>query len=451
MSDKDLVKEAALRALMSPKVKLSPKAPQKAKRDPGVATPSKPAQKTEKKANKSERDSAKAASHKHASQKKSIRLSEPETALPEKGGAEAAVHNLAAKAAKGEIPVKPVRPKDPESGGYLFLAIALALPLLIVAGVYYYEAYELKKTTQAVQKQISQTSKSASKARSATSTGASPHVVKAAVTSKNSKNSGTVADHAAPPTPHETPASGKSANIAPHIATKPDAGSPHKPHWDYKALNWASLDPSFKTCGTGLTQSPINIEAKSLQTGPNFQYNYFPSKGEIHNNGHSIQIDLTKSTQGFSNQLLVNGQPYDLIQFHFHTPSENHINGHSFPMEVHLVHKNAQGQLAVVAIMINGNGNNQLLDHMPLPAKKGDRLKSDRARFNPAFLLPNNRSTFTFTGSLTTPPCSENVGWIVMKSPISVSPATLLGFQKILGKNNRPLQASNNRAIYSGN
>jgi carbonic anhydrase len=215
-------------------------------------------------------------------------------------------------------------------------------------------------------------------------------------------------------------------------------------HWDYKSLDWASLDPAYKTCGTGRSQSPIDIKAGNGQTGPSFQFIYAPTNGKVINNGHAVQVNLDKG-----NQLMVNGKPYELVQFHFHTPSENHINGKSFPMEVHLVHKNAQGKLAVVAVMITPNGQNQLIDHMPVPANKGDFAKSGGAHINPVLLLPNDRRSYTFKGSLTTPPCTQNVGWIVMQTPVSINPTTLAKFQKVLGKNNRPVQPANGRTIFS--
>ena len=170
------------------------------------------------------------------------------------------------------------------------------------------------------------------------------------------------------------------------ITTKTD-----KPHWDYKNTNWASLDPSFKTCGTGKSQSPIDINPNNLLPGPGFAFNYAPSTGRVLNNGHSIQVDLGKSAKGSLNQVLVNGKAYDLKQFHFHTPSEHTINGRRAPMEAHLVHKNAQGQLAIVAVMIFAGGQNQLIDQMPIPPKKGDYSTSGGPNINPALLLPRNQ------------------------------------------------------------
>ncbi len=414
MSDKDFVEKAAVKGL-------SRKKDQKAKSSQKPALP--------------EKGSAEAEIHRQAAMAANIRLSEPD--LPQKGGAEAAVHNMAAK---GSAPAQGARLD--------FLALVLLIPLAIVGGVYAYSG-KMRGDINALM-----TASDANPATPKSATNASP------AASKNAKTDAaktpavkTPATKATAPAKLAT-APANAPKTAPKTATKPlakPAAKPAKARWDYKNTKWAALDPAFKTCGSGKSQSPINIVAGAPLSGPNFQFNYAPSSGKVINTGRAIRIELTKTAQGQANQLLVNGKPYDLIEFHFHTPGEHAINGRRAPMEVHLVHKNAQNQMAFVAIMINAGGTNQLIDHMPVPANKGDYSSSGGPNINPALLLPDNRRAFTYSGSLTTPPCTQNVGWVVLQSSLGVAPATLAKFQKIMGRNNRPLQPANGRGIYVAN
>ncbi len=410
MSDKDFVEKAALKGL-------SRKSGDKAN--------------NAKKSTLPEKGSAEAETHRQAAKAASAGLSEPD--LPQKGGAEAAVHKLAAQGAKAE-----------QGAGLGFLALVLLVPLAVVGVLYFYSGSQLvdvKSADKATNAKPAPT-KPASKPATVASTKPGDKIAKptkpAPVPTKTALAPPKIAAKTAL-TPAKTP-------IAMATKTAPKTG---KPHWDYKNANWASLGPSFKTCGTGKSQSPINIIPNNPLPGPNFAFNYAPSSGKVRNNGHSIQVDLGKPSKTSGNQLLVNGKAYDFKQFHFHTPSEHTINGRRAPMEAHLVHKNAQGQLAVVAVMIFAGGQNQLIDQMPIPPKKGDYSTSGGPNINPALLLPRNRRAFTFTGSLTTPPCTQNVGWIVLQTPLMIAPRTLAKFQNIMGKNARPVQPANGRGIYT--
>ncbi len=410
MSDKDFVEKAALKGL-------SLKSGDKAN--------------SAKKSTLPEKGSAEAEIHRQAAKAANIRLSEPD--LPQKGGAEAAVHKLAAQGAKAE-----------QGAGLGFLALVLLVPLAVVGVLYAYNGLQQGDAKSADQTANAKPTpeKSASKPSTVASAKMMDKSTKTINPAKTPQNAAVT-----PPT-----AAAKSALIpaktTPVLAAK-TASKTDKPHWGYKETNWASLDPSFKTCGTGKSQSPIDINPSNLRPGPGFAFNYVPSSGKVHNNGHSIQVDLGKPAKASGNQLLVNGKAYDLKQFHFHTPSEHTINGRRAPMEAHLVHKNAQGQLAVVAVMIFAGGKNQLVDRMPIPPKKGDYSTSGGPNINPALLLPRNRRAFTFTGSLTTPPCTQNVGWIVMQTPLIIAPRTLAKFKKTMGKNARPMQPANGRGIYA--
>ena len=460
MSKKDLIEQAAVKALSRPAISPTPitgnisqKKQSAASLDKKDEITSGKVKKTAKPSVKSktpEKGSAEAEAHKLAALASTIRLSEPEIQLPQKGSAEAAVHRLAAQEAaeksSGSGSGSGLNIPTEQGSGLGFLFLVLALPLAILAGLYAYASNNSDKTDKTI---LAQADRAKVKHENATG-----KMIEQGLTNPLMANPGKDRRRAsreepkpvAPPLNTAKPAPTPVTKTASHAAAKS-----HRVHWDYKSTNWAALSPAFKACGEGRSQSPIDIQAASGPAGPNFQFNYFPSSGKIHNNGHTLQVDLIKGKQRQSNQLLVNGKPYDLIQFHFHTPSENRINGTSFPMEVHLVHKNAEDQLAVVAVMITSGVPNQLIDQMPVPATKGQYAMSSGAHINPMMLLPNDRRSYTFSGSLTTPPCTQNVGWIVLKTPLFVSGATLTKFQKILGKNNRPVQPSNGRKIFSSN
>jgi carbonic anhydrase len=221
-------------------------------------------------------------------------------------------------------------------------------------------------------------------------------------------------------------------------------------HWAYEGENgpaaWGKLKPEFSVCASGKRQSPINIEEGSTLQGPAepVQFNYTPSNGTVVNNGHTIQVDV----QG-DNSITVRGSRYRLLQFHFHTPSEEAINYRRFAMVAHLVHKNDEGQLAVVAVLLDVGGANQLVDkvwtYMPLDA--GDRVRMPREVLNMNELLPSDQRYYQFMGSLTTPPCSEGVLWMVLKQPMTISRNQMRLFTQLYPNNARPVQPVNGRTV----
>jgi carbonic anhydrase len=223
-------------------------------------------------------------------------------------------------------------------------------------------------------------------------------------------------------------------------------------HWDYDGNNgprvWGQLEPEFALCASGKRQSPINIEEERTLQGPAeaLEFNYKPSNGTVVNNGHTIQVDV----QG-ENVLVVRGSRYRLLQFHFHTPSEEQINGKHAAMVAHLVHRNDEGQLAVVAVLLEPGTANPMVDkvwtYMPLDAK--DRVRMPPGLLNLNELLPADQRYYQFMGSLTTPPCSEGVLWMVLKSPMQVSPAQYKLFTQLYPMNARPVQAVNGRPVRS--
>ncbi len=226
----------------------------------------------------------------------------------------------------------------------------------------------------------------------------------------------------------------------------------HAPHWGYGGNagpgHWGSLEKDFETCKLGHEQSPIDISTKATQKAdlPAIGTSYKSSAGELVNNGHTIQVNLA---DGGAAQLPSGS--YRLLQFHFHTPSEEKIDGKHFPLVAHLVHKNEAGNLAVIGVLFKQGKENQALKDIfaALPAHEGkEALKSD---FDATALLPANLGYYAFKGSLTTPPCSEGVAWQVLKTPVELSRAQLQAFQKVFKMNARPVQPLNGRQVLESN
>ena len=221
-------------------------------------------------------------------------------------------------------------------------------------------------------------------------------------------------------------------------------------HWSYSGETgpqaWGKLKPEFNVCAIGKRQSPINIEDTGTLQGPAepLQFNYTPSNATVTNNGHTIQVDL----QG-NNTLTVRGSTYTLLQFHFHTPSEEQINYRNYAMVVHLVHKNSEGQLAVVAVLLDPGVANPLIEkvwtYMPLDVSDKVRMPAELVNMNE--LLPKDQRYYQFMGSLTTPPCTEGVLWMVLKQPTQISQEQLRLFQQLYPSNARPVQPVNSRPV----
>lgn len=217
-------------------------------------------------------------------------------------------------------------------------------------------------------------------------------------------------------------------------------------HWSYEGeegpKNWSELDERYSMCIEGSNQSPINItntiEAKLLPL--ELEDN---SKGTTFiNNGHTVQVNFAGGST-----LTLDGKEYSLKQVHFHTPSENTIEGKSYPMEAHLVHASGSS-LAVIGVMFEVSNDNTVLNKIlrNLPENEGDsnELKSLVTGYE---LLPEIKDYYRFNGSLTTPPCSEGVKWVVLKTPVQISESQLKDFTSVMPENNRPIQEINARTI----
>jgi carbonic anhydrase len=218
-------------------------------------------------------------------------------------------------------------------------------------------------------------------------------------------------------------------------------------HWGYEGehgpAHWGDVDAASKVCSVGSQQSPINIESGIKSALPPLQIAWRKNPDMIVNNGHTIQINTDKG-----NGLKVGADSYDMLQFHFHRPSEHLIAGKNFPMECHFVHRNAAGTLAVVGVLMTAGKPNtafkQIADAMP--NKAGDPVKM-KAGVDMTKLLPAKFGYYRYSGSLTTPPCSEVVNWLLLREPITVAQADIDAFAKLYPMNARPAQKIDRRFV----
>ncbi|MFM2065360.1 MAG: hypothetical protein RLZZ584_269 [Pseudomonadota bacterium] len=222
----------------------------------------------------------------------------------------------------------------------------------------------------------------------------------------------------------------------------------HGPHWDYKGAHdpahWAELDPAFEACAKGGEQSSVNIDKTVKVALPTLEFSYGKAQASVVNNGHTIQVNLPAG-----HTLKVDGQTFELLQFHFHTPSEEALKGERKPLVAHFVHKDGEGKLGVVAVLFDFGASNAafkpVFEH--LPAKPGETLTADDLSLDLATLLPTDKGYYSFAGSLTTPPCSEGVSWMVLKNPVRLSAAQINSFRRLYRYNARPVQALHERTI----
>jgi carbonic anhydrase len=237
------------------------------------------------------------------------------------------------------------------------------------------------------------------------------------------------------------------------LALLPLAAGAHSeggaPHWSYSGdtgpARWGNLEPDFATCGVGTRQSPIDIRNATAAKLPAIEFSYKPVPLTVVDTGHSMQVNAPAGSGGIT----VGADHYELVQVHFHYPSEERINGKRYALVAHLVHKNAQGELAVVGLLIrNGNANavlKQIFDNFPPIGEKEHAVPGATLDLMP--LLPRNRGYYTFEGSLTTPPCSEHVRWLVLKRQAQASRGQIVQFAGRYPDNARPTQPTNDRKI----
>lgn len=228
-------------------------------------------------------------------------------------------------------------------------------------------------------------------------------------------------------------------NLAPAIDQKKPVMGIEPLTWDYQGTNspetWGNLSEEFALCTTGQNQSPIDLDPEASLMTEGVELNYATVVFEVVNNGHSVQVNYPKGSTAN-----IGGETYDLLQFHFHTPSEHTVAGKASEMEVHLVHTNAAGDLAVISAMVEpgpeSDDVSKIWRNIP---EVGASKKSDLV-INAANLLPKDLTHISYSGSLTTPPCSEDVTWLVMKEPITLSLEQIKTFQNLYPMNARPTQ-----------
>lgn len=227
---------------------------------------------------------------------------------------------------------------------------------------------------------------------------------------------------------------------------------PAAPHWEYEGEegpeNWGEIDPVYETCAIGKEQSPIDLTGTEPTDLSDIEFNDTTLDPVlIHNNGHTIVV----SNKNIENHIVLDGVRYELLQFHFHTPSEHTVDGQASAMELHLVHIDEDGELAVVGILINEGAENAALklvfDNMS--AEKGEPAPVE-GTLSISDFMPEDKTTFRYMGSLTTPPCSEDVHWNVFANPIEASKEQIEAFRAIFPMDARPVQPLNEREIVEG-
>ena len=223
------------------------------------------------------------------------------------------------------------------------------------------------------------------------------------------------------------------------------------PHWTYEGEHgpaaWAQLAPENATCANGHRQSPIDITDGIKVELDAVQFVYQPTGFRVIDNGHTVQVNVAPG-----NAIEVLGKRYELVQFHFHRPSEERIDGKPFDMVVHLLHKSVDGQLAMVAVLLERGSAQPVVQSVwnNLSLEQGSEVAA-KGTIDLVGLLPSDSRYDTYMGSLTTPPCSEGVLWMVMKTPVHISPEQLDIFARLYPMNARPIQALRGRRIKESN
>lgn len=217
-------------------------------------------------------------------------------------------------------------------------------------------------------------------------------------------------------------------------------------HWAYGGETgpdrWGGLDPSFEACGSGMRQSPVDLAGASAGAAEGLDIQWQPSAANVVDNGHTIQIDM-----GEGSAVVVDGRRFSLLQFHFHLPSEHTVDGESLPMEVHFVHQAEEGDLAVIGVFMGIGEDDPVVENIWDAIPEAGAPAGTIADLDPSALLPEDRSYSRYAGSLTTPPCSEIVSWVVMTGSISVSQGQVDAFASMYPMNARPVQELHGRVI----
>ncbi len=236
-------------------------------------------------------------------------------------------------------------------------------------------------------------------------------------------------------------------------ASRPEAAPvqpvPEEVHWSYEGTGgperWGKLNPEYETCARGQRQSPIDIKGGARLDLQPIAFDYKPSPLRIVDNGHTVQVNYAEGSS-----ITVAGERYELKQFHFHKPAEERIDGRRFDMVAHLVHRSSEGRLAVIAVRFEAREQSNpflraLWPHLPL--EQGRESAPRDVTIDANAMLPEVRTYFTYIGSLTTPPCTEGVLWLVLKTPVEIAPDQVAVFGKLYSMNARPVQPAHGRLI----
>lgn len=218
--------------------------------------------------------------------------------------------------------------------------------------------------------------------------------------------------------------------------------------WSYggytNPTEWGELSSKYRACETGNKQSPINIREFDTSRGGtgNVQFNYNPSDLEVINNGATVKVNYDSGSS-----VTIDGKTYELKQFHFHTPSEHRINDELSAMEMHLVHQSNDGEYAVVALMIESGQTNSEMAKVWSNIPDRGNTKELNTQVSVTNFLPQEQDYYQYTGSFTTPPCTEGVTWVLFDQPIEASRQQIDAFSSLYPANNRPIQEVNNRRV----
>lgn len=254
-----------------------------------------------------------------------------------------------------------------------------------------------------------------------------------------------------PPMPRSI-ASAETADPVPRPpeakTAKPSSAVTSPPRWTYDGERgperWGALDPAYAACRDGERQSPIDIDRADPARLAPLEFHYRVTMLDMAQDGHTVRVNYRPGSY-----VTIGEDRFDLVQFHFHTPGEHRIGGKRFPMEMHLVHRNARGELAVVAVLAAAGEPNlaarEIWAH--LPEATDTHVLNARVLINVRDLLPDERQHFRYAGSLTTPPCTEGVHWLVLLSPVTFSTEQIEMLSRIVGPNARPVQARRGRFV----
>lgn len=245
--------------------------------------------------------------------------------------------------------------------------------------------------------------------------------------------------------PSPAPATG-SPSPAPATDDAEQAGAQGTPEFSYAGEDgpqaWGGLSPDYAACADGSAQSPIDLGGATPTSLPDLEFDYRRGALSLKNTVHTVQADETPGSS-----VTVDGQRYPLVQFHLHEPSEHTIDGRRYDGELHLVHRDADDRIAVVSVLLSKGAPDAalapFLDALPADAGATTQVPD----FDPNALLPTTRRTFRYDGSLTTPPCTEGVRWLVMTTPVEISQGQLDAFRAVIAENDRPLQPRGEREV----